>query len=113
MKIALQPNLRVLDPKIASEPRQSPSTITDLAMHFPSLVPKNQLNNFDDQWRYFRLSASELTIPTENIPKYWNQINEIKDELPYFPVYKRPFFVHNFHFKNRGSLIHGSKSFDY
>ena len=31
--------------------------------------------------------------------------------LPYFPVYKRPFFVHNFHFKNRGSLIHGSKSF--
>ena len=71
----------MLDPKIASEPRQSPSTITDLAMYFPSLVPKNQLNNFDDQWRYFRPSASELTIPTENIPKYWNQIDEIKDEL--------------------------------
>ena len=32
-------------------------------------------------------------------------------ELPYFPVYKRPFLVQNFHFKNRGSLTHGSKSF--
>ena len=30
--------------------------------------------------------------------------------LPYFPVYKRPSFAQNFHFKNRGSLIHGSKS---
>ena len=32
-------------------------------------------------------------------------------DIPYFPVYKRPFFAQNFHFKNRGSLIHGSKSF--
>ena len=50
-------------------------------MHFPSLVPESQLNNLDKQCRGFRLSASELTIPTENIPKYWNQINEIKDGL--------------------------------
>ena len=27
--------------------------------------------------------------------------------IPYFPVYKRPFFGLNFYFKNRGSLIHG------
>ena len=26
-------------------------------------------------------------------------------------MHKRPFFVRNFHFKNRGSLIYGSKSF--
>ena len=33
-----------------------------------------------------------------------------RQDIPYFPVYKRPFFAQNFHFKNRGSLIHGSKS---
>ena len=30
-----------------------------------------------------------------------------KGNLPYFPVYKRPFFGLNFYFKNRGSLIQG------
>ena len=71
----------MLDPKITSDPCQSPLTVSNLAMHFPFLVPETQLNNLDDQWRCFQLSASELTILTENIPKYWNQINEIKDGL--------------------------------
>ena len=79
MKVALQLNFRVLDPKIACDPRQFPLTI--MAMHFPSLVSESQLHNLDDQRRSFRLSASELIISTENIPKYGNQINKIKDGL--------------------------------
>ena len=31
-----------------------------------------------------------------------------RNGIPYFPVYKRPFFGLNFYFKNRGSLIHWS-----
>ncbi len=73
--------LRLLDPKVASDIHQSPSTITPLAVHFPSLVPEPKLNELDDQWRSFRLSADKLTIPTEIIPKYWYSLNNIKDGL--------------------------------
>ena len=59
--------LRVLDPKVASDTHQSPSTIIPLAVHFPSLVPEASLNDLDDQQRCFRLSADKLTIPTEII----------------------------------------------
>ena len=73
--------LRVLDPKVASDTHQSPSTIIPLSVHFPPLVPEAILNYLDDQWSCFRLSADKLTIPTEIIPKYWQSLSNVKDAL--------------------------------
>ena len=71
----------VLDPKVASDTHQLPLTIIPLAVHFPSLVPEASLNDLDDQWRCFRLSADKLTIPTEIIPKYRQSLGNVKDAL--------------------------------
>ena len=73
--------LRVLDPKLASDVKTSPVTIIPLATHFPSIVNKNKLNELDDQWRSFRLSAAELTLDADNIPKYWHSLRELKDGI--------------------------------
>ena len=73
--------LRILDPKIASDPCQSPSSIMPLAAHFPTIVDDNHLNKIDDEWRSYRLLASDLTIPQNIIPRYWDSLRDIKDGL--------------------------------
>ena len=58
--------------------------------------------------QYFHLKGIWLGSTVLEILSY-SRIDFL--HIPYFPVYKRPFFAQNFHFKNRGSLIHGSKYF--
>ena len=71
----------VLDPKIAENPNISPPSIIPLATHFPALVPEEQLNDLDDQWRNYRLLADKLAVPQEIIPKYWFKLRDLKDGL--------------------------------
>ena len=73
--------LKVLDPKIAHDLTQSPSSIISLAVHFPSIVPEHALNDLDDEWRSFRLSADKLPTSSESIPEYWYKLSCIKDGL--------------------------------
>ena len=73
--------LRILDPKVASDPSQSPSSIMPLAAHFPTIVDDSHLNKIDDKWRSYRLIASDLTIPQNIIPRYWDSLRDIKDCL--------------------------------
>ena len=64
----------------------------------------------DDDWQIIIIQSLE-DVAEINLTFSWIGEGAQSLQLPYFPVYKRPFFVHNFHFKNKGSLIHGSKSF--
>ena len=54
--------LNVLDPNIASNVSLSPPSLTHLSSIFPNLVPPTQVEQLDDQWRSFRLTAKDLHI---------------------------------------------------
>ena len=88
--------LKALDPKAARDIHQSPSTIISLAVHFPSIVPECKLNYLDEQWMCFRLSANELTISIEIIPKYWHSLSNVKDGLNNSKFSLLSYFMTNF-----------------
>ena len=73
--------LGVLDPTVAREANQSPSTIATLAIQFPNLLCEPKLSELNYQWRSFRLYANNLAIENENIQKYWFSLSNIKDVL--------------------------------
>ena len=49
--------LNVLGIEIALDLKRSPTSIVPLAVHFPHIKPQNKLNELDDQWRAFHISA--------------------------------------------------------
>lgn len=69
----------VLDPRISSNIKMSPLSIIPLAAQFPQLIPEEELNELDDQWRSYRLIAEQIPIPHKNIPQYWFKLRKIKD----------------------------------
>ena len=71
-------NLNVLNPKVAQDLSQSPESIVPSAAHFPHVVPQNMLNELDDQWRAFRVSAKDLGIPADCVPEYRHHLGSIK-----------------------------------
>jgi hypothetical protein len=73
--------LNVLDPTIASNVSLSPSSLTGISSYFPNLVPPAEVNELDDQWRSYRLTAKELPISSGNIPQYWYDLRSIKDGI--------------------------------
>ena len=54
-KECLIAKLRVLDPATAHNLQLSPPFISDIASAFPNIIPDDQLDTLDDQWRSFRL----------------------------------------------------------
>ena len=73
--------MNVLNPKVDQDLYQSPESIVPLAAHFPHVVPQNMLNELDDQWKAFRVSAKDLGIPADCVPEYWHHLGSIKDGL--------------------------------
>ena len=67
--------LNVLDPKVAQAPDISPVSLIPLAVHFPSIIAEDKLNDLDDQWRSYRLLKDiTLVLTNNNIPEYWYQL---------------------------------------
>ena len=54
--------LYVLDIEIALDLKRSSTSIVPLAVHFPHIIPRNKLNELDDQWRAFHISAKQLAV---------------------------------------------------
>ena len=73
--------LNVLDIEIALDPKRSPTSILPLAVHFPHIIPQNKLNELDDQWRAFRISAKQLTVSAKCVAEYWHNLGLVKDGL--------------------------------
>ena len=72
----------VLDPKVAQAPDVSPVSLIPLAVHFPSIIAEDRLNDLDEQWRSYRLLKDITSVPTNNnIPEYWYQLRNIRDGL--------------------------------
>lgn len=68
-----------MDPKI--DQQFLPSSIIPLSVNFLSIVPENNLNDLDDQWRNYRANAGNLQIASYSIPSYWYLLKDIKDGL--------------------------------
>ena len=75
--------LKVLDPTVASNTNVSPQFLTQLISKFPNLVKQDEVNELEDQWRNFRLTAKDILhyMPNDSIPQYWCNLGSIKDGL--------------------------------
>ena len=100
---SLLAKLNVLDPQISKNPNFSPISIIPLAAHFPQLVPEENLNELDDQWRSYRLSSNQLLIEENVIPRYWSKIGEVQDSFQ-----KAKFGILSDFMKNLTVLPHSS-----
>ena len=78
---SLLAKLQVLDPSVAKDVTVSPRTITLLAAHFSSLVPKEQLNQLDNKWREFRQAKLSQFTQETSIPAYWYKLRNVKNAL--------------------------------
>ena len=92
-RIDLNPNsllakIHVLDPALCKNTEVSPRSITDIAAHFPSLIPEGDLNQLDDEWRDFRQAETTTENSDDSIPSFWFKIRNIKNGLnePKFPL---------------------------
>lgn len=73
-------SLGILDPAVAIDLTKSPSSIVNVALKFPYLVPEHQLDNLDDEWRLFRL-FKDVSLSYKSIPDFWYSLRNIKDGL--------------------------------
>ena len=78
---SLLARMQVLDPVYAKNIDVSPRSITDIAAHFPTLVPQEQLNQLDDEWREFRQAETAMHTEDTSIPSYWYQVRNVKNAL--------------------------------
>ena len=58
-----------------------PPCIIPLAVHFPHIVPENKLNELDDQWRAFCVSAKDMGVSADCVPEYWHNLGSVMDGL--------------------------------
>ena len=73
--------LNILGIEIALDLKWSPTSIVPLSVHFPHIIPQNKLNELDDQWRAFHISAKELAVSSKCVPEYWHNLGLVKDGL--------------------------------
>ena len=73
--------LYVLGIEIALDLKRSPTSMVPLAVHFPHIIPQNKLNELDDQWRAFCISAKELAVSAKCVSEYWHNLGLVKDGL--------------------------------
>lgn len=73
-------SLRILDPAVAIDLTKAPSSIMNVALQFPYLIPENQLDNLDDEWRLFR-QFKDVSLSYKSIPDFWYSLRNIKDGL--------------------------------
>ena len=62
--------LKVLDPNESFTQNCSSSSTVPLAAHFPMLVPEDNLNDLDDQWRSYRRNVDNLPAAGDCISQY-------------------------------------------
>ena len=75
---SLLARIQVLEPAYVKNIDGSPRSITDIAAHFPTLVPQEQLNQLDDEWREFRQAETAMHAEDTSIPSYWYQVQNVK-----------------------------------
>ena len=75
--------LKVLDPKFASNNHVFPPILSHLVSRFPNLVKPEEVDELDDRWRSYWLTSKELLlqISIESILQYWYNLHSIKDGL--------------------------------
>ena len=71
--------LSCLNPQEALSTNRALTCISKLAMHFPQLVPEDQLDELEDQWRGI-LYAKNSTVQMSNSPtEFWDELKTVKD----------------------------------
>lgn len=78
-------SLKTLDPQ--SILMKTVPSIAPLAAHFPNLVPENDLNEIDREWRLLRNTELNV-VPDISVYKFWQKIGNLKkgDDTPLFPL---------------------------
>ena len=67
--------------------KQSPTSIVPFDVRFPHIIPQNKLNELDNQWRAFSISAKELAVSAKCVLEYWHNLGLVKgglDNLKFF-----------------------------
>ena len=73
--------LNVLGIEIALDLKRLPTSIVPFTVRFSHIIPQNKLNELDDQWRAFRISAKEFAVSAKCVPEYWHNLGLVKDGL--------------------------------
>ena len=74
--------LKVLDPKFASTSHVSPPSLSHLVSKVPNLVKPEKVDELEDQWRSYRLTAKELPLQISTVSiSQWYNLSSIKDGL--------------------------------
>ena len=73
--------LNVLGIETALDLKQSATSIVPFAVRFPHIILQNKLNELDDQWRAFHISAKEFAVSAKCVLEYWHNLGLVKDGL--------------------------------
>jgi len=69
-------NLRIFDPAAAQDLTKS-SSIVNVALHFSHLVPEDELDYLDDEWRLF-IQFKDVSLSNKSILSFWHYLRNIK-----------------------------------
>ena len=71
--------LRVFEPKEALSSNRTLQTIAKLAVHFPSVVKKEDLDELQEQWRDLLYSKDSLHSLNMKMTTFWCELRSVKD----------------------------------
>ena len=71
--------LSVINPKEALSSKRTITSLSGLAMQFPSLVREDQLDLLDDQWREILYAKNSLDGMSKSSTQFWDEIRAVKD----------------------------------
>ena len=78
-----------LDPEEALSPKRAMSSLVKLALKFPRLIPENDLDKLEDEWRALLYSRDQLSPLAGKTPvAFWSELQQVTDGTgePKFPV---------------------------
>lgn len=69
-----------LDPKEACSTNRSLTNITKLAMNFPMLVPEDDFDTLEEQWRAILYASDSLErLDSDSSTIFWDELRDLKD----------------------------------
>ena len=78
-----------VDPEEALSPKRAMSSLVKLAQKIPRLIPENDLDKLEDEWRALLYSRDQLSPLAGKTPvTFWSELQQLTDGTgePKFPV---------------------------
>lgn len=71
--------LTIIDPKVALSPLRNVKSIVQLAVHFPTLVKEQDLDDLQEQWQDLLHAKASLQNLNLSPTSFWQELLEVKD----------------------------------